>query len=226
MNFIGLTMNLITFFKRQLPTAHTLSRSVMFLFLVAALAGGAGCKSQKKAAAEAAERERALLEERKAEARSILLDIMEKDNLSVEEKERLLQEVKDMNLDDAEIDRMIARAEEHIANERRLAEERNSSGGMVTREAQLEQQFMAIANAPSTSAANQTINEVLNQFSSPEALVLIIIYKDADNTDYDEPTNITKYLNYLKDQKKMPHSVDKVIMDNNGRIKELELLKK
>ncbi|MFA0963726.1 hypothetical protein AB9P05_18110 [Roseivirga sp. BDSF3-8] len=215
-------MSLIHLFKSRL----SFGRLVMFTFLFASLMAGAGCKSQKKAAAEAAAKERAMLEERKAEARSMLLDIMEDDNLSLEEKERLLQEVKDMNLNDPEIDRMIARAEEHLATERRLAErDREGSGNSMTREAQLEQQFGAIANASSTAAANQSIQQTLSMFSGPDALVLIIIYKDADNTDYDEPTNITKYLNYLKDQQQTPHSVDKIVLDDNGKIKELELIK-
>lgn len=198
----------------------------MMLFVVAACGAGAGCKSQKKAAAEAAEKERAMMEERKAEARSMLLDIMEDDSLTLEEKERLLQEVKDMNLNDPEIDRMIARAGEHIATERRLAE-RDSGNSMdnMTQEERLEMQFSAIANASGTNSANQTINETLGMFSNPNALVLIIIYKDGSTTDYDEPTDITKYLNYLKDQKQTPHTVDKIILDDNGRIKELELMK-
>lgn len=215
-------MNLI----QSLMSRQSLNRLVMMLFVVAACGAGAGCKSQKKAAAEAAEKERALMEERKAEARSMLLDIMEDDSLTLEEKERLLQEVKNMNLNDPEIDRMIARAEEHIATERRLADG-NTGNGMdnMTREERLASQFSAIANASNVNSANQTINETLSMFSDPEALVLIIIYKDGENTDYDEPTNITKYLNYLKDQKQTPHTVDKVILDDNGKIKELELMK-
>ena len=44
--------------------------------------------------------------------------------------------------------------------------------------------------------------------------------------DYDEPTKIGKYLNYLKDQKKNLNKVYNTEKDNNGKIKLLELIRK
>lgn len=87
--------------------------------------------------------------------------------------------------------------------------------------------FSAIASAPSVASANQSINEALNLFESPDALVLIIIYKSADGKkDYDEPTTARNYLNYLKDQKKNPNRIDTIVLNSAGDISELELIKK
>jgi hypothetical protein len=44
--------------------------------------------------------------------------------------------------------------------------------------------------------------------------------------DYDEPTTIRKYLEYLKDQKRINTEVKSLVMDDNGKIKEVELAKK
>jgi len=55
--------------------------------------------------------------------------------------------------------------------------------------------------------------------------VLIIIAQSGGITDYDEPTTIQKYLNYLKDQKKKADTIENIVFDDAGKIKELELTK-
>jgi hypothetical protein len=69
------------------------------------------------------------------------------------------------------------------------------------------------------------INDALGLFNSPDAPVLIIISKTGDIVDYDRPTTIKNYLNYLKDTKNNINKVEKIVYDDNGKIKELELLK-
>ncbi|MBO3698589.1 nucleoid-structuring protein H-NS [Roseivirga sp. E12] len=86
--------------------------------------------------------------------------------------------------------------------------------------------FSGIANASSTSAANSSIQEALRMFGSSEAPVLIIFYAANGQEDFDEPTTISKYLNYLKDQGKNPHKVKELVMDAQGKVKELVLVKK
>ena len=44
--------------------------------------------------------------------------------------------------------------------------------------------------------------------------------------DYDKPTTIKKYLDYLKDQKKSPNAVEHLEFDDAGKIKEVTLIKK
>ena len=56
--------------------------------------------------------------------------------------------------------------------------------------------------------------------------VLIIINQSAGFNDYDRPTTIEKYLNYLKDQKISPNKVHEIKYNANGKINELELIKK
>ncbi len=89
----------------------------------------------------------------------------------------------------------------------------------------LEQYFSAIGSAPSTEAANNSINEAMELFSSPETPVLIIIHEAAGQKDYDRPTNIRDYLNYLKDQKKKADKIGTLKFDGSGKITEVELIK-
>ena len=93
-------------------------------------------------------------------------------------------------------------------------------------DARLSNYFGQIANASSINAANNNIREAVGMFSNGEAPVLIIFYAANGTEDFDEPTTITKYLNYLKDLKKAPHKVKEMVMDSQGRIKELVLVKK
>ncbi|MEP0984691.1 nucleoid-structuring protein H-NS [Ekhidna sp.] len=94
-----------------------------------------------------------------------------------------------------------------------------------TKEAKLNNYFAAISKASTTASANASIQEALTMFSNSEAPVLIVIYKEGGNPSYDEPTTITKYLNYLKDTKNNKARVEEVVYDSNGKIKELVLRK-
>ncbi len=90
----------------------------------------------------------------------------------------------------------------------------------------LDNQFVAIANASSTTVANQRISETIRMFSNGNAPVLIIFYRSDGVEDYDEPTTISKYLNYLKDTGNSTAIVEEMVMDDYGRIKELVLKRK
>lgn len=95
----------------------------------------------------------------------------------------------------------------------------------VSKETKLNNYFAAISSATTTSSANASIQEALTMFSSSEAPVLIVIYKEGNKPSYDEPTTIVKYLNYLKDTKNNKARVEEVVYDSNGKIKELVLRK-
>ncbi|HZB14477.1 MAG TPA: nucleoid-structuring protein H-NS, partial [Chryseolinea sp.] len=69
------------------------------------------------------------------------------------------------------------------------------------------------------------INEALAMFASPETPVLIIIHESGGQKDYDRPTTIKNYLNYLKDQKKPADKIGNLQFDNSGKITEVELVK-
>lgn len=88
--------------------------------------------------------------------------------------------------------------------------------------------FNAIAGSSNnTTAANRNMNEAKSLFASPDVPVLIIIHESADGTkDYDEPTTILNYMNYLKDQGKNLNRIYKVETNDNGKITTLELIRK
>lgn len=93
-------------------------------------------------------------------------------------------------------------------------------------EKQLSTVFEAIANASSPEQANRNIEDALNMFAGPTAPVLVIIYSSGSTVDYDEPTTIEKYLNYLKDTGNADTTVEEIVRSNDGKIKELVLRKK
>lgn len=183
--------------------------------------GGTGCKSQKKLAKEK--------EKKEAEAKSLqisrstkeLKDILNDDSMSLEQKKRAVDRIKSMNLGDAGVDNLINEIENKLASKK----EKKTDVG-ATKKQRLNSYFSTVANSNNMNAANNNINATLGMFSSPDALVLIIISKSGDIVDYDRPTTIKKYLNYLKDKKSNHNTVHKVILDDNGKIKELELIKK
>lgn len=87
--------------------------------------------------------------------------------------------------------------------------------------------FNAIASSGSATAANRSINEAKNLFASADVPVFIIIHESADGQkDYDEPTTIVKYMNYLKDQGKNLNKIYQMKTNNSGKITELELIRK
>jgi hypothetical protein len=53
-----------------------------------------------------------------------------------------------------------------------------------------------------------------------------VIHEANGIKDYDEPTTIEKYLNYLKDTKKNLNFISDIRLDGNGKVSELELRRK
>lgn len=208
-------------------------RLIMMLILAVSLGSGlSSCQSQKKLAKKKAAQE---LAEKTAQAKKDLLAIINDDGrMTLEEKEFKLNSIKRMNLEDQEVKDLIVQAEEKIAAERaaverkkeedRLAREREAqSRGMYS---SINDAFSAVAGARDVAAANLAIREALTQFAGDDVPVLILLAEEGDIKDYDEPTTIKKYLEYIKDQKKSPNKVINAAYDSNGKIKELELQKK
>ena len=90
----------------------------------------------------------------------------------------------------------------------------------------LENYFNRVAAAGNVSMANQSIQEALGMFSNQETPVLVVIHEENGIKDYDEPTTIKKYLDYLKDTKKNLNFISDIRMDSNGKVSELELRRK
>lgn len=89
----------------------------------------------------------------------------------------------------------------------------------------LESYFSAISSSNNIASANSSINEALSLFASKETPVLIVISEEGGQKDYDRPTTIGEYLNYLKDQKKNMNKINQLQFDSSGKITEVELVK-
>jgi hypothetical protein len=89
----------------------------------------------------------------------------------------------------------------------------------------LDSYFNAIANSASSSSANSSIQEALALFASEDTPVLIVISESDGVKDYDRPTTIRAYLNYLKDVKKNTNRIGKLHFDSSNKIVEVELVK-
>ncbi len=203
----------------------TLGRLLMLVLLGSLALGAGGCKAKKEARAAAAAKAETI-----AKARADLLSVInDQGSMTIEEKEEVVARIKDMNLQDAEIQNLIDRAEASIAEERSAARSNSvttsppSSGGAVNA-ASMNNTLRDIARA-SGSEANFKIREAMSMFASPDTPVLIIISQSGDQVDYDEPTTIKKYLEYLKDTSNEPAAVKNLEFDANGKIKEVELTK-
>jgi hypothetical protein len=202
---------------------------MVLLAVFITLGGTTSCKSKKRLAKEAAEAEYKSKVEQAVKDLNAILD--DETIWSLEEKEARVQTIKDWNLQNPEVDDLLFQVEKKLARERaqkeeeerRAKEERDKANAA---DAVLGRNFVSIANASSVSQANRVISETLGMFESPNVPVLIIIKQNAGYNDYDRPTTIENYLNYVKDQKKATEKVYEIKYNDQGKINELELIKK
>jgi len=198
---------------------------MVLLAVFITLGGTTSCKSKKRLAREAAEAEYKSKVEQAVKDLNAILD--DETLWSLEEKEARVQTIKDWNLQNAEVDDLLFQVEKKLARERAQKEEEERNKQEVqAANVTLEQNFNSIARAGSVMQANRIIDETLSAFESPNVPVLIIIKQNAGFNDYDRPTTIEKYLNYVKDQKKATEKVHDVKYNANAKINELELIKK
>jgi len=221
-------------FKLHLLMRH-LQTILMIVLIVAISAGTYSCKSKKKLAAqEAAAAQARKIAKAKADLEELLSD---RSTMSLDDKEKKLQVIKDMNIEDPEVKELIVQVEQKLAREReamvateraeklrREREERLRAEGSDDKS--LSGYFSKISSSNNLATSNRLIEEALQLFASDDVPVLIIISQAGPEKDYDRPTTIRKYLEYLKDQKANRNAVDNVIYDANGKITELELIKK
>lgn len=208
--------------------------ALVFVFTIAL--GGSSCKSKKKIAAEKAAIE---LANKIAQAKASLIDLLRDDNpKTYNEKVDELKRIKDMQLRDPEVEHLIDQVEVKLASEyqevlRKKEEEKIRQEAELVRlkkQAELDNinaHFISIAQAANTMEANLRIQQALTYYASPNVPVLLIIniYGDSQK-DYDKPTTIQHYLNYLKDVKSYDRQIESVKFDVNHKIIEIELIKK
>ncbi len=219
-----------------MPVSNGFVRITLLLLLFAATLGSTtSCKSKKRLAREQAAKEYAMkVEQAKKDLNAILNN---ETSWTLEQKQQRLDTIKSWQLEDEEVKRLIGLVEQKLAAERsemlRKAEEERLRKEEEERRRQstnkysvLENHFLSIAGAPGISAANERIAQAMQLFASPDVPVLIIISQAGGFNDYDRPTTIRRYLDWLKDQKVSPNRVEQAKYDNNGKITELELIKR
>ncbi len=178
-------------------------------------------KSQQAIKKSYAERDK-VQQQKVDSARANLLDLLlNKDGKSAAELQQELNMIKSQNLNDSDINDLVAKVQNKI----------NSMGSSAPLpiKTQLENAFQGIASAAAggnPAEADKIIQNTLQYFTAPDAPVLIIVYRQGSTVDYDKPTTIQRYLNFCKDQKKSMNSVDAIQQDDSGKIKELDLIKK
>lgn len=117
------------------------------------------------------------------------------------------------------------REAEELARREAEAKLKSNQPKELAPQARLTEYFQAIASSATVTSANNSINEALSLFASPETPVLIVISEFNNQKDYDRPTTIKDYLNYLKDQKKNTNAISDLKFDSSGKITEVELRK-
>lgn len=209
--------------------------------LVFGSAAMTGCKKKKElAAAQAAEALR--LADQIKEATALLEGILSDKTLdNIDQNYEKLAMVKDMNLEDPGVLNLIIQVQEKLAADKEayaalMEEQRLEAEALRLKEAaaakiendrkMLNQYFAALTGEKDYIKANNIISNTLPMFANDDVPVLIIIAEENGEKDYDKPSTIKAYLNYLKDRKAYKAEVETVVYDEAGKITELELRKK
>ncbi|MEI6899994.1 MAG: hypothetical protein WCL00_08950 [Bacteroidota bacterium] len=183
-------------------------------------------KASQKMKRAWAEREKQR-QERIDQARAELLDLLQnKDNKNADQLEAALSSFKAKNKDLGTIEEF---TDLYNRIEKKIAEMRTPSEGSLPIKTRLENNFQGIVEAGKSGDQNKAttlMKNTLSLFSSEDAPVLIIIFKEGSTVDYDKPTTIKRYLNFILDIKRNPNAVDSYLVDDNGKIKELDLITK
>lgn len=211
-------------------------KTIMALLVASLLIGSAtSCKSKKKLAKEKAAAEYAMkVDNAKKDLNAI---INGNTAWTSDQMADRIAKIKDYNIQDEEVNDLIKQAEAKVeevrAEEMRRAEEeklrREEEAKIRAKQsafAVIDKQLAAVAGANGVDDANNKIQMALQYFETPDIPVLIIISQNGGFNDYDRPTTITKFLNYLKDKKVYKYRVEYAKKNSMGKITELELITK
>jgi hypothetical protein len=210
---------------------------LVLIILVASISMGglSSCKSKKKLAREKAQAAyTAKVEQAKKDLTAMLNGTH---SWTLEEQSKRLETIESYNIDDPEVKHLIDQVSAKISEAKTMAARKAEEGRLreaeaakkqaeIERYASIDRSLQNIANATTFDEANQKIEAALHLFATPDIPVLIIISQAEGFNDYDRPTTISKFLEYLKDRKVYPYRVESVKRDNTGKINELELIKK
>ncbi len=213
-----------------------LPRIMVIILLAGVTFGGlSSCQSKKKLAKEQA-----------AAAYNIKVRQAKKDltamlngtsSWTLDQQFKRLDTIKSYNIADQDVKDLIVKVEDKLNAEKAVAERKTEEERLRKEEAakkQAEQakfniinkSFTEIAHAGSYDEADKEISRMLQLFATPDVPVLIIIDQVDGVNDYDRPTTASRFLNYLKDIKSYNYAVESVKKNAEGKIIELELIKK
>jgi hypothetical protein len=215
--------------KRHFNTLNLIKNTMILMALAMLLLGNEGCKTKKPIVADNPKenKDQDKVNAQILQAKATLTELLSPEcTKSIPEKEKIVADIKALNLNDQGVNDLITQVEASIAKEKeqiRLAEEKAKEDAKP--ENKLRKYFNDIAKAPSDVEANRLIEEALGMFTSDQSNVLIIISQDDHMKDYDKPTKIRPYLNKLKDTKKNLDDIDQIHWEGD-KIKTLELKKK
>ena len=208
---------------------------LVVLIIAVFIAGSTGCASKKNLTSPTSTEKN--MEQKVAQAKSDLLKIINDDgSMTYREKEQLLNNIIAMDLNDPEVNNLIAEAQEKLnydraEMERLKAEELRAKEEAMASEEEtyvliLQDAFQSIANSSSIAEADMFAQSALKLFANPDVPVLIVIMEEGNIVDYDKPTTIQKYLDYLKDTKNNQNVIKNAVYNDNQLITELELIKR
>ncbi len=207
------------------------------MFILAAIiitSSTTSCKSKKKLAREKAAAEYTMKVDQAKKDLTAMLNSTT--SWSLDQQDERLNVIKSYNIDDKDVVDLISKVEsklsmdraetERLAEEERLRQiEEEKLKVAASKYQKIDDQLNSIATAQNVDIANKKINLILQQFDTPDIPVLIIISNAGGFNDYDRPTTISRFLNYLKDKQSYQYKVDLVKRDGLGKITELELIK-
>jgi len=210
---------------------------IMIIILLAGITFGglSSCQSKKKLAKEQAE---AAYNTKIRQAKQDLNAMLDGTTTwTLKEQFKRLDTIKSYNIDDQDVKDLIVKVADKLNTEKAEAERKAEEDRLRKEEAvkkQAEQakfniineSFTGIAHAGSYAEADKEINRALLLFATPDVPVLIIIDQVDGVNDYDRPTTASRFLNYLKDIKSYNYAVESVKRNTEGKITELELIKK
>jgi len=210
---------------------------IMVIILLAGITFGgvSSCQSKKKLAKEqAAAAYNTKVQQAKKDLTAMLNGTT---TWTLDQQFKRLDTIKSYNITDQDVKDLIVKVDDKLNTEKAEAERKAEEDRLRKEEAAkklaeqakfkaINESFAGIAHAGSYAEADKEINRTLSLFATPDVPVLIIIDQVDGVNDYDRPTTASRFLNYLKDIKAYNYAVESVKRNTEGKITELELIKK
>ena len=210
---------------------------IMVVILLAGITFGglSSCQSKKKLAKEqAAAAYNTKVQQAKKDMTAMLNGTT---TWTLDQQFKRLDTIKSYNIADQDVKDLIVKVEDKLNTEKAEAERKAEEDRLRKEEAAkklaeqanfkaINESFTGIAHAVSYDEADKEINQALQLFATPDVPILIIIDQVDGVNDYDRPTTASRFLNYLKDIKSYNYAVESVKRNTEGKITELELIKK